>query len=100
MKQQVFAVFDSRLGAYMVPFYAPSIGVAVRMFSDACGDANSALAKHPEDYTLMHLGEWNDDTGAFKNMQVPVNLGLAVQYRKPDGPAPSILKEGDLDGRN
>lgn len=83
MKQQVFAVFDCKLSAFMVPFFAPSIGVACRMFADAAQNADSALAKHPEDYTLMHLGEWDDMTGGFNGLLAPANLGMAVQYRGP-----------------
>lgn len=67
MKIQIFAVRDSALKAFAQPMFMPTIGVALRMFTDEVNrqDPNNALNKHPEDYELYHLGEFDDELGQF-----------------------------------
>lgn len=63
MKLEIFAVRDRQLAAYMQPFFAPTIGSAIRAFSDGMNDGTTPMAKHPDDYDLWHLGSFNDNTG-------------------------------------
>lgn len=76
MKLQVFAIKDRAIAGFMQPFFAHTIGAAVRAFQDGMNDPQTPMAKHPEDYDLWHLGEWDDQTGDFyrnpgtKNMEV------------------------------
>lgn len=63
MKQKVFSVFDDKAKAYMLPFFQPEKGMAVRMFSDAVNDPQSLFGKHPEDFTLFFVGEFDLETG-------------------------------------
>lgn len=60
---QVVAVRDSALDAFDRPFFTPSIGVAVRSFGDEIKRPDSPMHKHPEDFELWHLGEYDDTTG-------------------------------------
>lgn len=80
MLTNVFSVFDSKAGSFAQPFYSPTIGSAIRAFIGAIGDPNTMLAKHPGDFSLMHLGAFDDDTGLFTNLQVPLNLGVAISF--------------------
>lgn len=63
MQLKMFSVFDKAVNAFLQPFFAPSIGAAIRMFTDAVGDKNSSFCSHPHDYTLFHLGDWDDGNG-------------------------------------
>lgn len=65
MKKIVVAVSDRAVGAFMNPFTVPSRGAAVRAFSDEVNRADSEMNKHPEDYELHYLSEWDDETGSF-----------------------------------
>lgn len=67
MKMQVMAIFDKALGAYMRPWFAQAIGQATRMFQDELANTQGDMHKHPEDYNLYHLGEWDDQQGTFEN---------------------------------
>jgi len=80
MQTNVFSVFDSKAGSYAQPFYSPTIGSAIRAFIGAISDPNTMLSKHPSDFSLMHLGSFDDDTGLFTNLQVPLNLGVAISF--------------------
>lgn len=83
MKQQMFAVFDSKAKAFMLPFYAPLPAIAVRHFETAANDPNLELCKHAEDFTLFHVGEFDDATGVVAPLLQHVSYGLAASYQKP-----------------
>lgn len=81
MKLHLFSIHDQALQAYMPPWTAPARGVAHRMFQDELQNAQGNMSKHPDDYTLYHIGEY-DDTNA-----------LITQ--NPDGPQ-LIVRGKDL----
>jgi hypothetical protein len=64
MKLLMCAVFDSKVSAYSPPFCVKTKGEAIRSFSDAVADTNTALNKHRADYRLWLVGEFDDNTGA------------------------------------
>lgn len=61
MKLQIVAIRDRAINAYMRPFFAQSTGQAIRMFQDEVNNKEGEIHKHPDDYDLYHLGEWNDE---------------------------------------
>jgi len=84
MKLKMFSVFDSKVGAFMNPFFVRSTAEAIRVFSDAVSNPQQGFCKHPEDYTLFEIGSWDDQTAAIDHLDTPHSLGLAVQFVKPD----------------
>lgn len=60
MKTQVFSILDHKSSAYGSPFFSPAVGVAIRSFSDLCRDDKTNLFRHPEDFSLFHIGEFDD----------------------------------------
>lgn len=64
MKYKVCAVLDSKLGEYGQPFFVTAIGQAVRSFGDEVkrADPQNMLNKHPEDFSLWHIGEFDSET--------------------------------------
>lgn len=84
MIQKVFTVYDSKMEAYMQPFFQISKGQALRTFTDLVNDPNTQFHKHPEDFTLFQLAEYDDATGKFQNEITPNSLGLALEYKKPN----------------
>lgn len=77
---QMFTVFDSKAEAYLPPFTTAARGQAVRSFSDTCNDPEHVFNKHPEDYTLFALGEFDDTTAEFDPLLTPVSLGVASEF--------------------
>lgn len=65
MKLSIFAVYDVKVGAYMQPFFSPSVGSALRSLTDAVNDQKHEFSRHAEDYTLFILGNWDDASGLF-----------------------------------
>lgn len=63
MKLNAYTIFDVASGTYMRPFFSQADGEAMRGFKDIALDADHAVGKHPEDYTLYRIGSFNDNTG-------------------------------------
>lgn len=63
----VCAVFDRGTQAYGSPFFMKAAGEAVRMFSDAVNteSQDSLMFKHPSDFELFALGQFDDASGMF-----------------------------------
>jgi hypothetical protein len=74
MKLLVFSVYDAAVGAFMSPFYARAKGEALRMFTDLANDASTNVGKHPADFVLMEVGEFDDRSGAFGLPVSPVRV--------------------------
>lgn len=74
VKLQIFSIFDAKAAAFFTPFFLPTEGMAVRQFQDMVNDNESHLSKHPEDYTLFHLGEFLDGDGLLAAEKPPVAL--------------------------
>lgn len=68
---KVYAIYDLKVTHYMQPFYQQTHGAALRAFTDAVNDPGSPLNKHPEDYQLHHLADYEDQDGTFVNRTKP-----------------------------
>lgn len=79
MIHRMFAVYDSKSEAFGMPMFQRSIAEAIRSFTDAAADSNTMLFKHPGDYTLFEIGEYNQITGVLDCLPTPRSLGLLVE---------------------
>lgn len=80
MKLSIYSIFDSKARAFLPPFYLANDSLATRVFSDCANDSVHAFGKHPEDYSLFRLGEFDDALGTFDLLSTHVNLGLAASF--------------------
>lgn len=87
MKLNVFTCYDSKAEAYLQPFLMPSKGEAIRAFTATANDDKSNIGKYPADFTLFHIGEYDDQTGTLTNYEIKNNLGCAIEYKKNDVPS-------------
>jgi len=85
MITQVFSVFDTRAGVYMNPMYFANKGYAIRSFEDAVNEHTHQFHRHAADYTLVHLGQYDDLTGKFELLEFPVVLINGLECEKKEG---------------
>lgn len=85
MIYKVFVVYDSKVGAYLTPFFSRSTGEALRAFEQAARDSSHSFCKYAEDFTLFEIGSWCDDKCAFVLKEAHVSLGKAVEFLQPAG---------------
>jgi len=80
MITKMFAVYDSKAGAFGPPLCFVNTAVATRWFSDKAKNENDQIAKHPEDYSLFLLGEYTDENANLNLLTAPQSLGLASEF--------------------
>ncbi len=76
----VFSVYDAAAEAYLEPMFFGTKGMAVRSFSDAINAEDHAFGRHAADFTLFHIGMFDQSSGVLKALDTPDSLGVAVQY--------------------
>lgn len=73
------SVLDKKVGAYSAPFLCKTKGEAIRSFTDAVKDSTLPFQKHPEDYCLHFIGEFDDTTAQCVPNSFPEPLLEAMQ---------------------
>ncbi|AZL82679.1 nonstructural protein [Apis mellifera associated microvirus 3] len=79
MKLRVFAVYDAKAEVYNAPFFTQTVGLALRGFTDEVRNPDSMLNKHPEDFSLFEIGEFDQLTGAITPLTAPVSIAPALE---------------------
>lgn len=64
MQLNAYSIYDNKAFAYGVPFFAATDGSAVRSFQDLANDAQTMVGRHPRDFSLFHVGTYDDSKGA------------------------------------
>ena len=82
MKLKVYSVYDQAAKAFTQPFYLHNDGLAVRSFQDNVNHQDSQISKHPDQFTLFLIGEFNDVDGTI-TCHEPKSLGTGLQYVNP-----------------
>lgn len=77
MKLKAYAVLDIKLGAYNNPFFMENDSMAIRSFGDITNDERSVIYKHPEDYTLNKIGEYDTDSGELKAQKIEAMMNAS-----------------------
>lgn len=84
MIQKVFGVRDGKAQAFLQPFFSNAVGSAIRAFDDVVNDKSSGnqIAKHPEDYMLYELADFDDNSGEFISRDPIKLLGSGRDFVK------------------
>lgn len=100
MIHKMFVIYDSQAKAYMQPWFLTQNGMAQRAFSDCVNDADHNFARHPEDYTLFTIGEYDDQTATLQ-CHAPHTMGNGIQYilTKPTDPQIDFLQTDLEEGK-
>lgn len=82
---QCVAIRDVKSDAFNLPATVPSLGLAIRSFTDEVNrsDANNAMNRHPSDFSLYHIGQYDDSTGTLVPISPPTLLIEATQAKAP-----------------
>lgn len=83
-KLVVVSVRDRAADAFMNPFVVPSLGMAIRSFSDEVNNPQGQMFAHPDDYDLYVLGMFDSDSGKFEvseDMPKQVSIGKQMLFK-------------------
>lgn len=81
----VYSLLDTKVSTFSSPFFFHHNGAAIRMCMDAGADLTTHVGRHPADFTLFLLGQFDDQLGTFI-LGTPVNLGTVLSFL-PNPPA-------------
>lgn len=97
MKVEMFSVYDSKAQRWTEPWPAPTVAVAMRRFRHTVNQEGNDLSMFPEDYTLFHVGTFDQEEGVLVPLQAPAALGVAITFL--DAPAFPELEDPDASSR-
>lgn len=78
---KIYTVYDSKVEAYMKPFFARNKGDAMRGFMEACADPQHQFYKYPGDFTLLEMGDFDDLTGKIVPYVSLISLGNGLEFK-------------------
>lgn len=78
MMLKAYSIFDNKALQYHPPFFASTDGAATRMLADLVGDSQTSIGRHPSDYVLYCVGEYDDTKGVMRPYSPLVHVVDAV----------------------
>lgn len=79
MNLLVFSFLDIKTGIFTTPFFMAHRGQAIRATMDLVQDTTTTIGRHPADYQLCEIGQFDDQSGQLQP-QAPLPLGTAASY--------------------
>jgi len=95
MKLQIFALYDKKALGYMSPFFFQHKGQALRALEDITNEKSSPVNKHPEDFDLYTLGEYDDQTGQLTAITPPQYVETALNFHQNNKTTPIGVNHAD-----
>lgn len=80
MKIQIFSIYDEKAKAYVNTFFQPHVGQALRAFVNTTKDPKTQIHNNPEDFSLYHIGEFDDSSANIKSFNEPRFLSKATEH--------------------
>lgn len=75
MKKTYYAVYDKKAEMFSQPFLEIKDGTAIRAVQDiVINHKDHAFAKHPSDFSLHRLGEFDEGTGKLTGQEKPQQI--------------------------
>lgn len=66
---RMYSIFDIKAQWYMSPTTIRNDEEAKRMFGDLAADERLEIGKHPEDFLLVRVGTFNNETGQLEGTE-------------------------------
>lgn len=80
----VFSVFDAAAKAYIPPFILPNRAMGQRVFWECSNAPDHMFFKHPQDYSLYHVADFDDVTGVICGFTEPLFMISAKSLKGVD----------------
>lgn len=84
MNVNFYSIYDKCAGAYIIPFVLQNDLIAIRTFGDCVNLKDHAFNKHPEDYSLYHVAQFDDNTGHIDTLPEPRLIASGTSLYRPD----------------
>ena len=79
MKYLLMAIRDRASKVYDRPVPTRSEPEAIRMLADIAKDESTMIGQHPDDFTMFHIGYYDDATGTITPEDAPAKVATASE---------------------
>lgn len=87
MKLFAYCIYDRKAVIFHAPFFSHADGSAARSFADLANDRSTTVGRHPADYVLYRIGEFDDASGQLlSEHHVHIVDALALVEHQPSLP--------------
>lgn len=78
--KSIYSVYDNQTKTFNMPFFAANDPTALRSFKNEANraDAANTIYTNPEDFSLVKLGTFNEDTGEIQPVDKPELIAKAL----------------------
>lgn len=82
MQQKIVSIRDSAADSFMRPFTVPTVGMAIRAFTDEVNrvSPDNQMNVHPSDFELFEIGEFDEQTGMVCSIP-PRSISRAIDVK-------------------
>lgn len=97
MRIKCYAVYDAKISDYHMAIFDIKHEGAMRQFADAVNDKQTKWNKHPEDYSLWYVGDFDSTKGMLESA-IPENLVNAtavMTLSKPEVGQMELFRNGN-----
>lgn len=84
-----YAVLDAKISDFHLAIFDIKDDGAIRQFNDAVNDTKTKWNRHPEDYSLWYVGEFDTSKGTMEG-HIPNNLVNATALLSLRNPGPQM----------
>lgn len=94
MLLRCYSIFDRKALQYHPPFFQSADGAAVRMVADLANDTQTMVGRHPADFVLFYIGDYDDQRGLLSPVSPLVHIIDLVALVK--AAEPTLFRPGEL----
>lgn len=84
MVKQVYSFHDSKVCIYHPPMVLLNDGEARRLASDCVNDAQTPMSRHPQDFRLVCIGEFDDNSGKITPLACPKFIADLSEFKSKE----------------
>lgn len=96
MLVNVYAIYDSKVRAYLQPWFSPTHAAAFRNCEMAGRNPSSPFKDFPADFTLFCIGTFDDEKGVLIPADAAENMGNFIQFMPMDSSPPAMPADTGL----
>lgn len=78
--QKIFVLKDAKSGSYGAPILSVSRGTIIRDLQDELKRGQAVFARHPQDFTLFEVGEYDVENGIITQYDAKECVGLMSDF--------------------
>lgn len=80
MIKKMYSIYDEKAECFSPVYMFGTHGEAIRSITQTLDDSNTTLAKFPSDYSLFHVGDFDDLTGEI--VPCKKSLGCIIEFKR------------------